>query len=122
MTDVHPQVARALALHPLLRQEGDEFNRRRELTPPVVKALKDGGFFRMLQPRSIGGMELKPSDFSRVTEAITAADGSTGGGTCQSNGWSMSAAYLAPAVAKEIFGSIDGILAWGPAGGPSEAE
>ena len=24
MTEVHPQVARALALHPLLTQEGDE--------------------------------------------------------------------------------------------------
>ena len=72
MTEVHPQVARALALHPLIRQEGDEVNRRRELTPPIVRALKDGGFFRMLQPRSIGGMELKPSDFARVTEAIAA--------------------------------------------------
>ena len=30
----------------------------------------------MLQPRSIGGMEMKPSDFARVTEAISAADGS----------------------------------------------
>ena len=33
MTEIHPQVARALALHPLLEQEGDEVNRRRELTP-----------------------------------------------------------------------------------------
>src|ERR1700723_246472 len=78
MAETHPQVARALALHPLLKQEGDEINRRRELTPPIVGTLKQGGFFRMLQPRSIGGMELKPSDFSRVTEAIAAGDGSTG--------------------------------------------
>lgn len=122
MTETHPQVDRALALHPLLRQQGDEVNRRRELTQPIVKALKEGGFFRMLQPRSIGGMELKPSAFARVTEAIAAADGSTGWVVCQGNGCSMSAAYLDPAVAKEIFGSADGILAWGPAGGPSEAE
>jgi indole-3-acetate monooxygenase len=122
MTEVHPQVARALALHPLLKQEGDEVNRRRELTPAIVQALKAGNFFRMLQPRSIGGLEMKPSDFSRVTEAIAAADGSTGWVTCQSNGCSMSAAYLKPDVAQEIFGSVDGILAWGPPGGPSEAE
>lgn len=122
MTDVHPQIARALALHPLLEQEGDEVNRRRELTPPVVKALKEGGFFRMLQPRSIGGAELKPSVFARVTEAIAAADGSTGWVVCQSNGCSMSSAYLDPRVAKEIFGTVDGILAWGPAGGAAEAE
>src|SRR6201996_6150744 len=122
MTETHAQVARALALHPLLKQEGNEVNRRRELPPPIVTALKDGGFFRMLQPRSIGGMEMKPSDFARVTEAIASADGSTGWGVCQSNGCSMSAAYLAPRVAKEIFGPVDGILAWGPPGSPFEAE
>lgn len=122
MTEIHPQVARAHALHPLLKQEGDEVNQRRELTPPIVKALKEGGFFRMLQPRSIGGMELKPSDFSRVTEALSAADGSTAWVVCQGNGCSMSAAYLAPDVAKAIFGSVDGILAWGPPGAPFEAE
>ena len=96
MTEPHPQVARARALQPLLTREGDEVNRRRELTPPIVGALKDGNFFRMLQPRSVGGMELKPSDFSQVTEAIAAADGSTGWVVCQSNGCAMSAAYLDP--------------------------
>ena len=122
MTETHPQVARALALHPLLRQGGDAVNHLRELTPPIVQALKQGGFFRMLQPRSIGGMELKPSDFAQVTEAISAADGSTGWVVCQSNGCSMSAAYLDPPVARQIFGSVDGILAWGPPGAPFEAE
>jgi alkylation response protein AidB-like acyl-CoA dehydrogenase len=122
MTEIHPQVTRALGLHPLIRQEGNEFNQRRELTPPVVKALKEGDFFRMLQPRSIGGMELKPSDFARVTEALAAADGSVGWVVCQGNGCSMSAAYLDPSVAREIFGPIDGILAWGPPGAPFEAE
>jgi alkylation response protein AidB-like acyl-CoA dehydrogenase len=76
----------------------------------------------MLQPKSIGGMELKPSDFARVTEAISAADGSTAWVVCQGNGCSMSAAYLDPNVAKQMFGSIDGILAWGPPGAPFEAE
>lgn len=122
MTDGHHQVARALALYPLIKQEGDEINRRRELPQSVVRALKDGGFFRMLQPRSIGGMEMKPSDFSRVTEALAAADGSVAWVVCQGNGCSMSAAYLDPKVAKAIFGPIDGILAWGPPGAPFEAE
>jgi alkylation response protein AidB-like acyl-CoA dehydrogenase len=122
MTNPHPQVARALALHPLIKQQGDEFNQRRELTAPVVNALKEGSFFRMLQPRSLGGMELKPSDFARVTEALAAADGSVGWVVCQGNGCSMSAAYLEPAVAREMFGPIDGILAWGPPGAPFEAE
>lgn len=122
MTDVHPQVERALGLYPLIQREGSEINRRRELTPPLVQALKDGQFFRMLQPRAIGGMEMKPSDFSRVTEALAAADGSVAWVVCQGNGCSMSAAYLDPAVAKSMFGPVDGILAWGPPGAPFEAE
>ena len=31
------------------------------------------------------------------------------------------AAYLAPAVAREIFGPDDGIVAWGPPSGGAEA-
>ncbi len=122
MTEPHPQIARARALHRLLTREGDEVNQRRELTPAIVAALKDGGFFRMLQPGTGGGMEMKPSDFASITQIIAAADGSTGWVVCQGNGCAMSAAYLDPAVAKSIFGSADGILAWGPPGSPYEAE
>jgi alkylation response protein AidB-like acyl-CoA dehydrogenase len=39
--------------------------------------------------------------------------------TCQSHGCSTSAAYLPPEVAREMFGTVDGILAWGP--GPGQA-
>jgi len=122
MPELHPQVVRALALHPLIMRDGHEIDQRRELTALIVQALKDGGFFHMLQPRSIGGMELKPSDFARVTEALARADGSVAWVVCQSNGCAMSAAYLDPKIAREIFGPIDGILAWGPPGGPFEAE
>jgi alkylation response protein AidB-like acyl-CoA dehydrogenase len=73
-----------------------------------------------LQPKSVGGMELQPAVFAEVTEAIAMADGSTGWVVCQSNGCSMSAAYLDPATAREIFGPPTGILAWGPPG-PYEA-
>ncbi|MGE0417480.1 MAG: acyl-CoA dehydrogenase family protein [Acetobacteraceae bacterium] len=120
MSPDHEQIQRARDLRPLIDAEAAEINRRRELTPPVVRALKDGGFFRMLQPRSVGGMELKPIIFAQVTEALAAADASVGWVVCQGNGCSMSAAYLAPEVAQQMFGSVDGILAWGPPG-PYEA-
>jgi alkylation response protein AidB-like acyl-CoA dehydrogenase len=120
MTTVHPQVQKARDLAPLLAAASPENDEIRELTQPVVKALIDGGFFHMLKARSVGGMELKPSIFAQVTEAIAAADGSTGWVVCQSNGCSTSSAYLEPHVAKEIFGPVNGILAWGPPG-PYEA-
>ena len=120
MPIVHPQVQKARDLAPMFAAAGDTNDEIRELTQPVVKALIDNGFFHMLKPKAYGGMELKPSIFCQVTEAIAQADGSTGWVVCQSNGCSTSAAYLDPKVANEMFGPPNGILAWGPPG-PYEA-
>lgn len=107
-------LARAKALAPMLQAAADEIERLGELPASVRDTLIDQGFFRMLQPRSLGGAELRPSAFSRVTEQIAMVDGSTAWVLCQGSGCSMSAAYLAPAQAREIFGPKTGILAWGP--------
>ena len=101
MPTLHPQVQKARDLAPMIAAASPQNDEIRELTKPVVAALIEGGFFHMLKPKSVGGMELRPSVFAQVTETIAAADGSTGWVTCQSNGCSTSAAYLAPAVAKE---------------------
>ncbi len=122
MPIAHPQVQKARDLMPLIGAASEENDEIRELTPSVVRALIDGGFFTMLKTKSVGGMELKPSIFAQVTEAIASADGSTGWVVCQSNGCSTTSAYLDPATAQEIFGRPDGIVAWGPPGSPYEAE
>ena len=121
MSPTHPQIDKARALAPLIAEEAPQFDEIRKLTAPVVAALIDGNFFRMLQPKSVGGLELKPIIFCQVTEALAALDGSVGWVVCQSNGCSTSAAYLDPAVAKDMFGPPTGILAWGPPG-PYEAQ
>jgi alkylation response protein AidB-like acyl-CoA dehydrogenase len=121
MRETHPQIQKARDLTPLIASAGPANDDARELTQPVVKALIDGGFFHMLKPKSVGGMELKPIFFTQVTEAIAAADASTGWVVCQGNGCSMSGAYLEPDAAREIFGPVNGILAWGPPG-PFEAQ
>ena len=121
MPTVHPQVQKARDLAPLIAAASDENDEIRELAGPVVKALIDGGFFAMLKTKSVGGMELKPSIFAQVTEALAHADGSTGWVVCQSNGCSTTSAYLQPDIAREIFGRPDGIVAWGPPGSPYEA-
>lgn len=121
MTDIHEQVRRAHELRPLIEAEGREIDERRELTPNVVAALKAGGFFRMLKTKEVGGMELHPKTFSLVTEALSSMDASTAWVVCQGNGCSTSSAYLPQPVAQEMFGTVDGILAWGPPG-PFKAE
>jgi alkylation response protein AidB-like acyl-CoA dehydrogenase len=73
----------------------------------------------MLLPRSLGGAELLPAIFVPVIEEIAKADASTAWCLNQASGCSMTAAYLAPEAACEIFGGPRGILAWGP--GPGTA-
>jgi alkylation response protein AidB-like acyl-CoA dehydrogenase len=105
---------RARELAPMLAAASDEIEERRELPERVVEALIEGGFFRMLLPRSLGGAELDPLTYVQVLEEIAKADPSTAWCLGQNSGCSMTAPYLDPAVAREIFGPPRGILAWGP--------
>jgi indole-3-acetate monooxygenase len=105
---------RVRELQPMLRADGDEIERRREVTPAVVEALIERGIFKMLLPRSIGGAELDPLTYTAVLELLAQADGSTAWCLGQNSGCSMIAPYLAPEIAREMFGPPRGILAWGP--------
>jgi alkylation response protein AidB-like acyl-CoA dehydrogenase len=105
---------RAREIAPMLAAASDEIEERRELPQRVVEALVERGFFRMLLPRSLGGAELDPLSYVQVLEEIAKADPSTAWSLGQNSGCSMTAPYLDPAVAREIFGPPRGILAWGP--------
>lgn len=110
---------RARAFVPELAAAAPEIERRRELPEPVVAAMVERGFFRMLLPHSLGGAELPPAPYVRVVEEIAKGDASAAWCLNQGAGCSMTAAYLDPAAAKEVFGGPRGILAWGP--GPGKA-
>jgi alkylation response protein AidB-like acyl-CoA dehydrogenase len=109
----------ARAFVPELAVAAPEIERQRELPEPVVAAMVERGFFRMLLPRSIGGAELLPAPYVRVVEEIAKGDASAAWCLNQSAGCSMTAAYLDPIAAKEVFSGPRGILAWGP--GPGKA-
>src|SRR5262249_60874940 len=65
------------------------------------------------------GAELLPAQYIPIIERIAEIDASTAWCINQNSGCSMTAALLAPEIAREIFGGPRGILAWGP--GPGEA-
>lgn len=112
---------RACALAPEIAAASNRIEAERELPGDLVRRLIEAGLFRMLQPRSVGGAELHPLEFAEVTQVLAAADASVGWCVCQNNGCAMTAAYLAPEIAREVFGPDDGILAWGPPGSPYPA-
>ena len=82
-------VRRAREFAPELAAAADEIERRRELPEPVVAALIERGFFRLLLPRSLGGAELLPATFVPVIEEIAKADASTAWCLNQAAGCSM---------------------------------
>jgi alkylation response protein AidB-like acyl-CoA dehydrogenase len=111
--DGHVERARALA--PAIEAAADQIEEERRLLPAIVSALHDAGLYRLLLPRTLGGSEIDPVTFVRVIETIARADASTAWCLCQASGCSMSAAYLQPDVAREIFGDDPrAVLAWGP--------
>jgi len=113
MTPGSEVLERARALRPTIAAYADRIEAERRLPSPLSEALHDAGMFRMLLPRSLGGAELDPPTFVQVMEEIAQADASTAWVLGQTAGCSMVAAYLQPVVAKAIFGSPRGVLAWG---------
>ena len=110
---------RARDFVPELTAAAPQIERQRELPEAVLAAMVERGFFRMLLPRSLGGAELLPARYVQIVEEIAKADASTAWCLNQGAGCSMTAAYLDPDAAAEIFGDPGGILAWGP--GPGKA-
>jgi len=108
-------VARARRLAPQIEAWADQIEQERRLSQPVLDALFAAGMFRLLLPRSLDGGEVDPATFAAVIEEIAKADASTAWCMCQASGCSMSAAYLPPDVAAEVFGRDPrAVLAWGP--------
>src|SRR5260370_10631914 len=112
-------LARVQEIAPALAAAADEIDRRRELPEAIVEALIERGLFRLLLPHSLDGAELLPAQYIPIIEAVARIDASTAWCLNQNSGCSMTAALVAPEIAREIFGGPHGILAWGP--GPGEA-
>src|SRR5207237_222248 len=96
------QVAQAMA--PRVRALAGETERARSLAPELAEAMRQAGLFRMLVPRSLGGLEVEPAVFARVIEELGAADGAAGWTVMVAATTGLLSAYLDPVAAAGIFG------------------
>jgi len=71
-------IAGVTDLLPALRQRAQEAEDSRMVPAESVKALAETGFFRLLQPKSAGGLEADPVTFFTAVRLIASACGSTG--------------------------------------------
>jgi alkylation response protein AidB-like acyl-CoA dehydrogenase len=109
-------VRRARRLRPLIEGAAGAIEQQRQVTAEVQAALHEAHLFRLYLPRTYGGEELAPASFVAVIEELAKADASTAWCVAQGSGCSLAAAYLAPEVARGIFGPPDAVLSWGPVG------
>jgi alkylation response protein AidB-like acyl-CoA dehydrogenase len=108
-------VSRAEALRPIVEAASNDIENGRRLPPSLLDKLHEARLFRLLLPRAFDGEETDPITFFHVIETIARGDASTAWCLGQAGGCAMTAAYLAPEVAQEIFGkNPQAVLAWGP--------
>jgi alkylation response protein AidB-like acyl-CoA dehydrogenase len=111
MTTMNPKISSASlvsdarALAPLIREHAPEAELNRRISPKVIAALKEAGFFRMLLPRALGGLEVDPVTCSRVVEEIAAADSSAAWTLQAGNTGAWWSARLPKEGVEEIYGA-----------------
>ena len=76
--DAQPLVRAAVALQPALRKCRDELEREQRLPRPLFEQLREAGFYKMVIPRSLGGLEVDPLTYLRVVERLAEGAGSVG--------------------------------------------
>lgn len=109
----HIQRVRALA--PVFEAAHAHQEATGELDPRLVSRMHAAGLFRMLLPTWLDGAALDPLTYTGIVEEIARHDASAAWCVNQGSGCSMVAGYLDQAVARQIFGRPEDVLAWGPA-------
>jgi indole-3-acetate monooxygenase len=76
--EAQPVVQAAAALRPVLRTYREEIEREQRLPKPLVEQMIAAGFYRMVIPRALGGLEVDPLTYLRVVELLAEGAGSVG--------------------------------------------
>lgn len=93
---------------------GDAIERERQIPQDVIDAMVDLGLFRLLVPRSVGGLEVDYLDYLAITQAVATADGSTAWCFNQNNILGTMASLMPEPLAQEIWSDSRSILCNGP--------
>ncbi len=76
--DAQPVVQAAASLQPILREYREQIEAEQRLPTPLVEKLRDGGLYRMVIPRSLGGLQVDPITYTRAVELLAEGCGSVG--------------------------------------------
>jgi len=76
--DAQPVVREAAALRPVIRTYREEIEREQRLPPALVEQLHAAGFYHLVIPRALGGLQADPLTYLRVVELLAEGAGSVG--------------------------------------------
>ncbi len=76
--DAEPLVRKAAAMRSVLRGYQAEIEGEQRLPPDLVGQLSEAGFYRMVMPRALGGLQVDPLTYTRVVELLAEGVGSVG--------------------------------------------
>ena len=96
--DKDASCAALTALLAAVRERRAEFEAQQQISDDVVEMMRAAGVYRALVPQRFGGDEVPPSDFLRLIEMISEADGSAGWVAS----FGVSPIYLAAAAATRL--------------------
>ena len=103
-------LAAARALTPAVRAARHAIEGQRRLPPALVQAMTAAGLFRLLRPRSLGGLEVEPQTHLALIEEVARVDASAAW-LLQTNNGGLVAAWLDPAGARAVYaGDPDAIV------------
>jgi indole-3-acetate monooxygenase len=76
--DAQPPVQAAAALRPVIHSYQEEIEREQRLPQTLVEQLHVAGFYRLVIPRALGGLQVDPLTYLRVVELVSEGAGSVG--------------------------------------------
>jgi indole-3-acetate monooxygenase len=114
-------VDRAREIAPIVRAHSEEAERKRRLSQPVLKALRETGLLRMTTPRSLGGLETDPVTRALVAEEIGRHDAAAAWTLENPLDWAFFCSRLPDEGVEEIYSGGADILIAAQFGRPMKA-
>ena len=104
--DVEAQapVQAAAALRSVIRAYHDELDREQRLPKALVEQLHAAGFYRLVRPRELGGLQADPLTYLRTVELLSEGSGSVGWNLCNNNIAQLVTLGLPDGGIREIYG------------------
>ena len=83
--EAQPLVQAAAALRPVIRDHHDEIEREQRLPKALVARFHAAGFYKMVRPRELGGLQTDPLTYLGVVELLAEGAGSVGWNLCNNS-------------------------------------